>query len=124
MNPLIILFDKRIYCFYLNSLKILYYFYIINIYNGIMESLIVDKEKLVDKINQAINLLGEIKNEIVLDNILEEVINVEDVKKSDKFPESEKTLKAPKSKPKIVKYSNEDSYKDFYDINSRPEIHI
>lgn len=124
MNPLIKLHDKRIYCFYLNSLKILYYFYIINIYNGIMESLIVDKEKLVDKINQAINLLGEIKNEIVLDNILEEVINVEDIKKSDKFPESEKTLKAPKSKPKIVKYSNEDSYKDFYDINSRPEIHI
>lgn len=89
-----------------------------------MESLIIDKEKLIDKINQAINLLGEIKNEIVLDNILEEVINVEDVKKSDKFPESEKTLKAPKSKPKVVKYSNEDSYKDFYDINSRPEIHI
>ena len=86
-----------------------------------MESLIVNKEKLIDKINNAIDILNEIKGDIKLDNILEEVVNIEDLKKSDKFPESEKTLKA---KPSVKKYSTEDSYRDYYDPNARPEIHI
>ena len=89
-----------------------------------MESLIVNKEKLIDKINNAIDILNEIKCDIKLDNILEEVVNIEDLKKSDKFPESEKTLKAKPSIKKIKKYSTEDSYQDYYDPNARPEIHI
>lgn len=89
-----------------------------------MESLIVNKEKLIDKINNAIDILNEIKGDIKLDNILEEVVNIEDLKKSDKFPESEKTLKAKPSIKKIKKYSTEDSYQDYYDPNARPEIHI
>lgn len=89
-----------------------------------MESLIVDKEILVNKLNNAIDILNDVKNSIQLDNVLEEVVNVEDLKKSDKFPETEKTLKAKPSVKKIKKYSTEDSYQDYYDPSARPEIHI
>lgn len=85
-----------------------------------MESVIIDKENLINKIDNIINELQEVKKEITLDKIADELTLVEDVKLDTKHKESPKTLVA---KPKVKEDLNK-GYKDFYDINSRPDIHI
>ena len=85
-----------------------------------MESVIIDKENLINKIDNIINELQEVKKEITLDKIADELTLVEDVKLDTKYKESTKTLVA---KPKVKEDLNK-GYKDFYDINSRPDIHI
>lgn len=85
-----------------------------------MESVIIDKENLINKIDNIINELQEVKKEITLDKIADELTLVEDVKLDTKHKESTKTLVA---KPKVKEDLNK-GYKDFYDINSRPNIHI
>ena len=90
-----------------------------------MESLIINKKELINTIDNIIDELKSVKNAIQIDNELDEVIATEDVKDSI-YKESEKTLVAkPKQKSKYI--SEEDpnkGYKDFYDPNARPEMHI
>lgn len=85
-----------------------------------MESVIIDKENLINKIDNIINELQEVKKEITLDKIADELTLVENVKLDTKHKESTKTLV---TKPKVKEDLNK-GYKDFYDINSRPDIHI
>lgn len=91
-----------------------------------MESLSVDKIQIINKIDNIINELKSIKNEINKDIDFDEIIDIEDVKEDIKHQETAKTLLA-KSKQKTKSVNNEESnkgYKDFYDINSRPDIMI
>ena len=90
-----------------------------------MESLVIDKAKLINKIDNIIDELKSIKYEITTDMTLDEITDIEDVKES-KFQETEKTLIAKpkqKSKPVIEEDPNR-GYKDYYDPASRPEFHI
>lgn len=91
-----------------------------------MESLSVDKFQIINKIDNIINELKSIKNEINKDIDFDEIIDIEDVKEDIKHQETTKTLLA-KSKQKTKLINNEEpnkGYKDFYDINSRPDIMI
>jgi len=86
-----------------------------------MESLIIDKEKLVNKIDNIINELNDIKNDIKKDIDLESLVLEENVKLDNKHKENNLLSSNIKSNQKedINK-----GYKDFYDISGRPDIHI
>lgn len=89
-----------------------------------MESLIIDKANLINKIDNIIDELKSIKHEITTDMTLDEVTNIENVKES-RFQETEKTLVAkPKQKLKVSHDDPNKGYKDYYDITNRPDIQI
>jgi len=97
-----------------------------------MESIIPSKEIIQSKLKLVKKIIDEISLEIEKDDIFTEVIQTEDYKKENKFPESEKTLIAnnhKKTVKELVQESNQKSksdtgYIDYYDPNSRPEFHI
>ena len=91
-----------------------------------MESLIIDKTNLLNRIDGVIDDLKYIRNEIIKDIDLSELEMTQDIKES-RFKETQQTLK-PKKK-KETYFSEEQNkpnkgYSDFYDINSRPNIKI
>ena len=89
-----------------------------------MQSLIVDKQNLVKRLDNVMDELNFIKNEIIKDIDLSDIEMTQDIKES-RFKESEQTLKS-----KRKTYMSDDiekpnrGYTDFYDINSRPDIKI
>lgn len=85
-----------------------------------MESLIIDKENIINKIDNIISELKDIKSKINIDIELDNIINIEDIKEDQNHKESTKTLLSPKKQ----KIDLNQGYTDFYDINGRPEISI
>ena len=104
-----------------------------------MESLIINKEKILEQLNNIISKLSNINklNKDIYNNIyditksikndleLEDVEMVENIKEDNNHKESDKTLICKKSKLKPIHAEEPNKgYKDFYDINSRPDIYI
>lgn len=101
-----------------------------------MESLLCDKQDILEQLSNIKSKLTTINklNQEIYDSVydinkqinneleLEDIEMVEDVKEDYNHKETEKTLKAKSSK-KIEEEPNK-GYKDFYDINSRPNILI
>lgn len=70
-----------------------------------MESLLVNKKDLLNKINSVLDTLNSIKTDIMKDIELDDITMIEDVKES-KYKETTKTL-TPQKQPKTKRYGDE-----------------
>lgn len=70
-----------------------------------MESLLVNKKDLLNKINSVLDTLNSIKTDIMKDIELDDITMIEDVKES-KYKETTKTL-TPQKQSKTKRYGDE-----------------
>ena len=87
-----------------------------------MESLINDKTKLINKIDNIINELKYIKKEISKDIEFNEIADIDNIIQEE--IEIPKSILAPKKKKNIKPQDDSNGYTDYYDAKGRPDIFI
>lgn len=91
-----------------------------------MESLLINRKDLIQQTKNLIDQLYKYLNTLEKEEILEEVVNTTDVKKSSIFIETKSTkepTKEPvKKKTEAIATIGTNNYKDYYDADSMPNI--